>query len=671
MVAVAVAAPALGQADLRWFGSVHVSETSSWKTYTGQSAGFFPSQGSGSFTIPFNGEAAIEYTPAYNPEDGEYYSFHDHPAGPPSASVSAGTGHWQGTDASGNTYTCSTTGTLGAVTSYAGVLRAGIYLSHAGTLQFQAGFGADSPYLSYPVSWETSGAHSACDEPVEDEGGYVAGIPLAFLSYPEVAYTRSESGVVTAAGTVPGRTDPYLGWIVGGGEAHDVSITVDLKGYPPEVKPEEEEEEPQPRTEVKDPVVLRLDASRFPPGNGTLKAAGVTCHGGNQNCSVTVERGSTVRVVADAQTGSMTHGLYGCDQSLGLACTVHMSGDRTVTAYFGEDPEILDPTLLTPDQKIDLAQRAADAATEGAVGCVAGAIVIGTGGTAAAAEVALLGSTTAGKIFTDCAQGAVLTGALGMLLKVDPPDPDFRSVGYPEALPTPKERPCRLRRGCKPLTRAARRVASAARRVASLTEAAAVAGNRYGNAINARDARVQHVQRAAFTVLLDLAADVDARRAAHSRKLAALLRRRGVRRLRVNVPKRVKISTAALDRLVRKRLATSRDDARRLVLGVKARRKPVDVLKALRAPARTAGARAALANLRAADLPLLVLAIADQERVRTAGLDGALQALASCDEGSAATVRTALASLSAEPVLIAGRAVDELARRAALPGCIG
>ena len=108
-------------------------------------------------------------------------------------------------------------------------------------------------------------------------------------------------------------------------------------------------------------------------------------------------------------------------------------------------------------------------------------------------------------------------------------------------------------------------MASTGRQSASLIEAAAVAGNRYGNAVTARDARVQHVQRAAFTVLLDLAADLDEQRAAQSRKLAKVVRKLGLRKLLVRVPKRVKVPVAALDRLVRKRLATDRANAKRLV----------------------------------------------------------------------------------------------------------
>ena len=177
------------------------------------------------------------------------------------------------------------------------------------------------------------------------------------------------------------------------------------------------------------------------------------------------------------------------------------------------------------------------------------------------------------------------------------------------------------------------------------------------------------MQRAAFTILLDLAADLDEQRAAHSRKLAKVVRKLGLRKLLVRVPKRVKVPAAALDRLVRKRLATDRADAKRLVRGVKPGRKRVDLLKTLRAAARTSAARGALADLPAADLPLLVLAIADQEGARSAGLDAGLQALASCDEGAATAARNALDSLAAKPALIAGRALDELARRAAQPGC--
>ena len=313
--------------------------------------------------------------------------------------------------------------------------------------------------MAWTLAWETTGVTPAddvyCEHPSfdsESDREYIAGGPVGFLSKADVAFTRSEQGVVLASGTVAGATDNSGTWTLGGqGQivSQDVTVTVDLQGYPPGVKPDEEE--PPPPT-AKDPVVLRLVASKFPPGNGSLKAGGATCRGGDLSCSITVERGTTVRVVAEADTGSLTHGLYGCDQNLGLACNVRMTGPRTVNAYFGTDPEILDPTLLDPDQKIFLAEQGAEAATHGAVGCAVGAVIIGTGGTAAVAEVALLGSTAASHVFTDCVKGALLTGALGMLLNVDPPDPDFRAVGYPEAMPGAKGKRCRLRRGCKDLT---------------------------------------------------------------------------------------------------------------------------------------------------------------------------------------------------------------------------
>ena len=277
------------------------------------------------------------------------------------------------------------------------------------------------------------------------------------------------------------------------------------------------------------------------------------------------------------------------------------------------------------------------------MGCVVGAVIIGTGGTAAAAEVALLGSTAASQVFTDCVKGALLTGALGMLLKVDPPDPDFRAVGYPEAIPGAKGKRCRLRRGCEELNRAARRMASTGRRSASLVEAAAVAGNRYGNAVTARDARVQHVQRAAFTILLNLAADLDEQRAAGIAQV-----REGGAQARPAQAASARAETrqgpgggagppgaqAPGDRAAPTPSASCAASSQAASVSIYS--------KALRAAARTSAAHGGTRGAPAVDLPLLVLAIADQEGARSAGLDAGLQALASCDEGAATATRDTL-----------------------------
>ena len=242
----------------------------------------------GSYTIAFNGETADVYVA---PDEYEQYQFDAHPVAAPTASVYAGTNTWEWTDPCENHYTCSTKGTYGAVSTAPGALLAEIQMppAAAGSLSFWATFAsnADPPGMTSSVAWETTGVTPAddvyCEHPSfdsESDREYIEGGPVGFLSKADVAFTRSDQGVVRASGTVAGATDNTGTWTLGGHPfvSQDVTVTVDLQGYPPGVKPDEEE--PPPPT-PKDPVVLRLVASKFPPGNGSLKAGGARCRGGD------------------------------------------------------------------------------------------------------------------------------------------------------------------------------------------------------------------------------------------------------------------------------------------------------------------------------------------------------------------------------------------------------
>ena len=90
------AAPAFGQADLRWYGTVKVSETASWTSNLSLDPPYWG--GSGSYTIAFNGETADLYAASNEFNEFESTEFDAHPVAAPTASVYAGTNIWEWTD---------------------------------------------------------------------------------------------------------------------------------------------------------------------------------------------------------------------------------------------------------------------------------------------------------------------------------------------------------------------------------------------------------------------------------------------------------------------------------------------------------------------------------------------------------------------------------------------
>lgn len=678
LVTGTAASPARAQADLRWYGTVSVSDSATW---AGPGDGSTPESGSGSFTIGFDGQVADSFTPAVGGAPVDVYQFYGGiDLRSYSVDLNGATDTWMDND-----YTCTSTSTFGSPSVTDGTLTVNIGAtpgaSGEGSVSAMAENGA-AYYYSFPYSINTPDT-PGCEEPSFDYTGAGQG-GINWLGSPDapgmgmggyvmVQSNRDDMGRVFVKGSFTGQAEAGAAWMFDAYKvlSDDATVTVDLMGLPPGVPPPADQPPPpeeQPKT--KDLVRIQLMASKMPPGNGSLTVGGKTCRGGDQACFIEVERGSEVRVVANADTGSQTLGLYGCDRYAGLACIITATGPRAVSAYFGEDPEILPPTLLTPDQKIMLADAGADAADEGAMGCALSALILGTGGAAGLAELEAAGEEALNETFGNCVKGITVTAGLGMALKLDPPDPEWRSVGYPEALPAAKTRRCRLRRGCRQLRQAAKRHRTVTDRQASLIEAAGVAANRYGNAVGAGDATVQHAQRAAFAVLLDLSADLEAARATYGKGLVKALRKLGLRKLVVKLPRKpLKPPRAALDRLVRKKLAVDRADALRLVRGVKPKSRKIDVVKQLRAPADTARARAALAALPAVDLVALTRVLAAQEGVGGQALDEALAGLTGCNEASTSAARGVFAAVKTEPRSMANRAFDELARRAALATC--
>ena len=79
----------------------------------------------------------------------------------------------------------------------------------------------------------------------------------------------------------------------------------------------------------------------------------------------------------------------------------------------------------------------------------------------------------------------------GLLLKVDPPDPAWRSLAIREAMPKIAVGRCPVRRRCAAIQKARSRLADARRAVAERQEALAVASNRFGNAVGSGDRAMQ------------------------------------------------------------------------------------------------------------------------------------------------------------------------------------
>ena len=249
--------------------------------------------------------------------------------------------------------------------------------------------------------------------------------------------------------------------------------------------------------EVYHPLTVGVNGSQYGSIYG-LEGA-ISCGLGQLLCNTKVLQGSSVRLAAlRGEAGTFVMWL-GCDRTLGMACFVDMPYGRTVAAWFSYDFigqwEPPPDGLFSRDRKAEIAENGARAATEGAVGCLGSAVLIGSasrGSTAVgAAGVATRWQAFALKVFQEtvgnCAKGVFGTIANGVLLKVDPPDPQWRQLALAEPMPRPRSVPCPLPRGCGTLNAARTRLAAADRRVLELQEALAVAANRYGNAVGAND----------------------------------------------------------------------------------------------------------------------------------------------------------------------------------------
>jgi DNA-binding beta-propeller fold protein YncE len=82
-----------------------------------------------------------------------------------------------------------------------------------------------------------------------------------------------------------------------------------------------------------------LAVSVIGTGTGTVSdpAAGIDC---GLTCAGIYKRGSVLTLTAQAEQGSRFLGFSGCDSVKGATCTVSVTEAKTVTAVFGEAPEI-------------------------------------------------------------------------------------------------------------------------------------------------------------------------------------------------------------------------------------------------------------------------------------------------------------------------------------------
>jgi hypothetical protein len=339
----------------------------------------------------------------------------------------------------------------------------------------------------YPFDGESTIDLSSALACREDQGPPPGGINIAapFLTPPPMpARTDLGDGRIAFAGTV---SMPCTYTSVGA-TSDVLTITYDLIGTPPSAAPPIE-------------VDSRLDVQVHGTQYGSIVGAGgaLSCGMGGSACSATLAGGSVTRLAVQLAPAGMFHFWVGCDQVSGYSCIVSMTTPRVVHAYFGYDFmgqwEPPPDGLFSIDRKAEIAGNGAAAARNGAIGCglTAGVIAGGWAGGAFAAGGATVATRSTAfleKVLEEtighCAEGIAGTIYNGLLLKIDPPDPDWRTLALAERYPSAKLAPCKLARGCPAVTRARAQLVAAGRRVMELQEALAVASNRYGNAANAR-----------------------------------------------------------------------------------------------------------------------------------------------------------------------------------------
>lgn len=449
------------------------------------------------------------------------------------------------------------------------------------------------------------------------------------------------------------------------------------------------------------PVEITLTAAVGVIGGGRGRISGsIDCGIGlPAACSQQFAYGATAKLAALPSETSKFQRWEGCDSTINQQCTVTMTRVRSVRAWFGYDfvgqAEPPPDGLFDLDRKIEIASSGAENAQNGAIGCAATALVIGTAGlggevlgvgvAGSGASLSELGAKLAEETIGSCVQGVLGTIGNGVLLTIDPPDPNWRKAAFAEFLPRAKVSGCRLRRACTRILAARRRLVDTSTRVAELQEVLAVAANRYGNALGHADKPGLLVHRATMRATSGMLAAAIAVRDRRRAELAKHLRAAGVRSL--VIPKRAAraalrqhakgrgIPKAAIDRLLRKHLVTSAVEVRAAIRAGAGKTKAtrLDILALLRRKTPTTAMRSAAAALTVADLAILLDAFhADRStpaavRVRHEEL---MAAILRCDAVSAANLKLlakdveAKTGLGGEP----GRQVAFVARRLAAKG---
>jgi hypothetical protein len=484
-----------------------------------------------------------------------------------------------------------------------------------------------------------------------------AGVPFAVSGFLPPALPQPQvlaDGRVRIVGTVQSDCD-YRG----SDETSSVlTVTVDLTGTPISDDP--------------GPSIIGVDHAlqvqvRGPQyGSVVGRDGAIACGQGGAACSATVAGGAAVRLAALQATAGRLLFWVGCDAVSGQSCMLTMRGPRTVQAWFGYDFlgqwEPPPDGLFDPARKAEIAANGATSARNGAVGCGLTAALIGTAGSgsvivAGAGGVATRWSALVEKALEEtvgnCATGLAGTIFNGVLLKIDPPDPAWRTLALAEPFPRSRVPTCR-QRGCAALARAARAMAAADARVAELQEAIAVAANRYGNAVTAGDAAAQGLHQATMRATSGLLADAQAGGSRAAVALAKAFRAVGVRR--ITTPARVAaralsaqaagrgLPKAVVSRLLRRHLITRRSQLPALVKATAPRRAAaVDWLAALGRRVPTAQMRAAAAELTLGDVGRLLHAVHRDTGTAPDAAARQMEQLAlalRCDAGSPAALRS-------------------------------
>lgn len=427
---------------------------------------------------------------------------------------------------------------------------------------------------------------------------------------------------------------------------------------------------------------------------GSLIGGGgaISCGLGASACTTRLARGTAVRLGTQLGAAGTFHFWVGCDEATGSTCLLTLNSPRTVHGYFGYDFigqwEPPPSGLFSLDRKAEIAGNGASAASDGAVGCgltagligggIAGGGLAVSGATVATRETAFL-EKLIGESVGNCAQGVAGTMYNGLLLKIDPPDPQWRRIALAEPYPVAKLAPCALARRCANVTRARTGLAAANRRVIELQEALAVASNRYGNAANAKDKPVQALHQATMRATSGLLAEATAKRNRAAVVLVAELRRAGIRRIvvpRAAVARAVAaqrggrgVPKGVVARLLRRKLIASASEVPAAVRANAPRRiAAYDAMRALGRPVSTKQMQVAADALTLGDVVRLVDAVLRDTKLDpvlaellTLQLESALR----CDDASPQALRDlAAAAGGARGVTVSeGRLLIALAAR--------